>query len=489
MASSPVQGGERTAHPPPKDGLMRGRPSEVGVDADAISAFLDDVEAAGLDVHSLMLHRGGKVVFEGCWWPYDADRPRIMHSLTKSVTACAVGMLIDEGRLFLADKVISFFPEHLPDLVSDKLAVMTVEDLLTMRTGHAQETGGPAWRGIDTSWIAEFFRIPVVYQPGTSYVYTSAASYMLSAIVTRITGETLHGYLRPRLFEPLGITGETWDVGPDGVNAGGNGLTCTRADVLKIGILHAQKGVWEGKRLLSEAWIAAATYPHAPGYGYHWVTNWNGAYSAVGIFVQMIMVFPREGATLVITAAIPGSEKLTPLMAKYFPAAFRDAPFDGRDADDRLAARQPALGRPRVLQSASNGAYARLTGARFAIAENPLGVTEIGFEVEREGMVFRLRDAEGWHEVRAGCDGWIESRTDIPGRDLHHGYRLQDTPVLAGARWLDADTLAMTWFFLETAFRDTVVCRFRDGAVTLDRGVNVNSAALAHPTLTGQRLG
>jgi hypothetical protein len=123
------------------------------------------------------------------------------------------------------------------------------------------------------------------------------------------------------------------------------------------------------------------------------------------------------------------------------------------------------------------------------MAENPLGVTEIGFEVEREGMVFRLRDAEGWHEVRAGCDGWIESRTDIPGRDLHHGYRLQDTPVLAGARWLDADTLAMTWFFLETAFRDTVVCRFRDGAVTLDRGVNVNSAALAHPTLTGQRLG
>jgi CubicO group peptidase (beta-lactamase class C family) len=263
-----------TTTPAGDDGLLRGRPGEVGIDPHAIADFLDDVDAAGLDLHTFTVHRQGRVVFEAARWPYDLARRRITHSFTKSVTACAIGMLLDEGRLALDDKVISFFPEHAPAEVDAKLAAMTVEDLLTMRTGHAQETSGILWRGIASSWIAEFFRIPIVYQPGTTYVYTSAASYMLSAIVTKITGERLHDFLKPRLFAPLGIVGECWDIGPDGLNPGGNGLTFTRADALKIGLLHAQGGVWDGRRLLSEAWVTAATRAHAPGYGYHWVTNW-----------------------------------------------------------------------------------------------------------------------------------------------------------------------------------------------------------------------
>jgi CubicO group peptidase (beta-lactamase class C family) len=472
----------------PADGLHRGAPSSAGVDADAISRFLDDVRSAELDLHSLMIHRHGRVVFEACRWPYSPGRPRLMHSLTKSVTACAIGMLVDSGQIALSDKVVSFFPEHLPPNVSDKLAAMTVEDLLTMRTGHASETGGPLWRGIDSSWIEEFFRIPVTYQPGTAYVYTSAASYMLSAIVTKLTGQTLHEYLKPRLLEPLGISGERWDIGPDGINPGGNGLTCTRADALKIGVLHAQKGMWDGRRILSEAWIEAATRAHTPGYGYHWVTNWDGAYSAVGMFVQMVTVFPHQGATLAITAAIPGSEKLTPLMAKYFPQAFRDAAFDGAAADARLAARLPAFEQSEALTSSPLGDYGRLAGARFSVAENPQDVRSIAFDLHVDRIVFRLTDAEGEHRVQVGRDRWIEAPTDVPGRDLHHGYRLKDTPVLAGARWRDSDTLEMQWIFLETAFRDTVICRFEGDRLRLDRSVNVNSGALTHPTLLGERL-
>jgi CubicO group peptidase (beta-lactamase class C family) len=472
------------------DGLTRGAPSASGVDADAILALLNDVQAAGLEVHSFMLHRDSKVVAEAWHWPYRPDRPRIMHSLAKSFTTCAVGLALEDGKFALGDKVVSFFPDALPATVDAKLAAMTVEDLLTMRTGHASEVGGSLWRNIDASWIDEFFKIPVVHQPGTTFVYTSAASYMLAAIVHRTTGQTLHQYLRPRIFEPLGITGETWDLGPDGINPGGNGITCTSADVLKLGILHAQGGVWEGRRLLPEAWVTASTSPHADDghYGYHWVTYDNGAFSALGMFVQMVMIFPEHGATLALTAAIDGSDKIVPHIFKHFPQAFRAAPFDGAAADQRLAERLAAIPAPRVLASAPDATQAKPPHARYRIESNEMGVTEICFELIDDRCVYAMVDSEGRHTVSGGRDAWIEGRTDMPGQELHHGYRLRDAVVVAGSEWVDATTLRLTWIYAETAFRDTVTCRFTDQGLTVDREVNINSALRRHPTLTGRAL-
>lgn len=275
------------------DGLPRARPAEAGIDARLLEAFLDKVEADGIDLHSLVLHRKGHVGAELYWWPYGPERPRVMHSVAKSFTAAAIGMALEEGKFALNHKVVDFFPDHLSVAPGGYLADMTVEDLLTMRTGHAEETSGSRWRGLRSSWIAEFFKIPVVHRPGTVYKYTSAASYMLSAILSRTSGETLHDYLRPRLFEPLGISGETWDMGPDGINPGGNGLTCKTIDMLKLGVLHAQKGLWQGRRILPETWVARATRPHSPGgYGYHWMTGPEHSFCAMGVFGQLLVVFP-----------------------------------------------------------------------------------------------------------------------------------------------------------------------------------------------------
>ncbi len=472
------------------DGLVRGTPSSAGVDADAVVAFLDAVEAKGLELHSFMLHRAGRVVAEAWWWPYGPPRRRIMHSLAKSLTSCAIGLAIDEGLLQLRDKVIAFFPERLPDIVDDKLAAMTVEDLLTMRTGHGAEVGGALWRGIDASWIDEFFRIPVVHPPGATYVYSSAASYMLAAILHRVSGKTLHEYLRPRLLEPLGVHGESWDIGPDGFNPGGNGFTGKTADALKLGVLMAQGGVWEGRRLLPQAWVETATRPHANDgrYGYHWATYENGAYAAVGMFVQMAVVFPDHGASLAVTAAIDGSDKLAPLLFEHFPRGFRPAPFRGAAADARLRARLAAIPAVRRIPSAGVAAdWSRAVG-RFAVEANALGVTEAAFELAGEACLFHLTDGDGRHSIACGREAWIEGASHMPGRELHHGYRLESSPVNACARWRDADTLEMTWIFLETAFRDTVTCRFADGRVTLEREVNINSAARRHPTLVGRRV-
>lgn len=465
------------------DGLARARPSAAGVDAAGVMAFLDDVEAAGLELHDLMLWRDGAVVAEGWRWPYAANRPRMTHSLTKSITACAIGMLIDAGQLTLSDRVAGFFPEYPVD-PGTRLARMTVEHLLTMRTGHGHEVSGSVWRGIETSWVEEFFRIPIEHEPGSTHVYSSAASYVLSAIVTRLTGDTIRDYLEPRLFAPLGIPDAHWDIGPDGINPGGNGVSFTTADALKLGILHAQKGVWEGKRVLSEWWVDQATRPEgAPDYGYHWVIG-DGYYVALGMFVQMAMVFPASNAVLALNGAMEESSVLLPHLKRHFPALFGKTASAAED--EALARRLAGWSAPPEFASLATGNDASFAG-EWRVAENPLGITAVGFEFEPGALRFTLADDAGSHAIHIARDGWAGTTSDLPGASLHHGYRMHDAPTIAGARWIADDTLEIVLHFVESAFRDTILCRVEDGRLTIGRSVNINSAERAWPRLTAVR--
>jgi CubicO group peptidase (beta-lactamase class C family) len=201
-------------------------------------------------MHSFMLYRRGHVIAEGWWAPYRADRIHMTHSLTKSVTVCGVGFALDEKRFGLQDKVVSFFKAELPSTIDPKLAAMTVEDLLTMRTGHAQAVSGRGVAADQDELGGGVLQDPVVKQPGTEFLYTSAATYMLSAIITKTTGQTTADYLRPRLFAPLGSKRYEWDPDPQGITPGANGLSWRTADSLKLGVLHVQKGVWKGKQVL-----------------------------------------------------------------------------------------------------------------------------------------------------------------------------------------------------------------------------------------------
>ena len=476
----------------PADGLRRGSPSGAGVDSREILGFLDDVEAAGLELHDLMLWRDGAVVAEGWHWPYSGERLRITHSMTKSVTACAIGMLVDAGRLTLDRRVADFFREITLDPDS-RAARMTVEDLLTMRSGQGVEVSGSIWRGIATSWIAEFFRIPFDHEPGTTYVYSSAASYMLSAIVTRITGETMHDFLKPRLFDPLGITNIHWDIGPDGINPGGNGISFTTADGLKLGILHAQRGMWRGQRLLSEQWVAEATRTHTgqPGdqYGYHWVTG-DGYFAALGVFVQMVRVFPEANAVLAINGAMEESRVVLPHLGRHFPAAFRnetDAAADAALAERLAGWRAP----PRFVSDTPENPAA--FAGRWAVADNDAtdnkGLTALEFDFGPDSARITLHDAEGAHSVVAARDGWMLAPAYLPGADLHHGYRMDGLPVAAGLRWRAANRIELVVHFLESAFRDTFVFTVDGGRLAMDRSVNINSGARAWPTITAARAG
>ncbi|HEV7621705.1 MAG TPA: serine hydrolase, partial [Flavisolibacter sp.] len=184
--------------------LTRSTPEAEGISARVISIFIDSINNSQHEFHSFMLLRHGKVIAEGWWNPYNRNLKHTLYSLSKSFTATAVGFARAEGKLSLSDKVISFFPGQLPDTMSAYLQQLTIKDLLTMSVGQEPDPTGLVVQ--DTNWIKKFLSLPIKHQPGSEFLYNSMATYMLSAIVTKITGEKVFDYLQPRLFEPLGIT-------------------------------------------------------------------------------------------------------------------------------------------------------------------------------------------------------------------------------------------------------------------------------------------
>ncbi len=476
-----------TSRPPSSvDGLSRAEPEARGVDPAKIQAFLDDATRLGVELDSFMLWRGGDVVAEGWWWPYRSELRHMMHSATKSFLSAGVGLAIAEGRFGLQDRVVSFFPDRLPAKVSANLAAMTVEDLLTQTCGHAQGASGSIWRGIATSWIAEFFKIPVVYKPGSTFKYTSASSFMLSAIISRTTGQSALDYVTPRLLHPLGIGDLTWDVGPENLNPGGNGISCRTADLLKLAVLHLRNGVWNDEQLLPADWVRQATSPtHGNAHGYHWWIGPAGSFYAYGVFGQFAVVFPGHDAVLAVTAAVsPGEEALRSLIWRHFPAAF-DPPGStlGGPGEGALAARWTTLRLLPELERRDAPMAAQVSGRAYAAEPNDDGVSSLRFDFRSDRCVFHMEDQRGAHSVGVGLDDWLEGETTVSGAALHHGYEPTSLRVVAGGRWLDAKTFEMTWQFVETSFRDRVVARFADGALTLDRSVNVNSRTTLRPTI------
>lgn len=497
--------------------LPRAEPSLKNVDAAQIIAFLDYIKKENLELHSFMLFRSGAVVAEGFWKPYGPDRPHMQHSAAKSWTATAIGLAIAEGLINLDDRVVSFFPDLTPNDVSPYLAAMTVRDLLTMRTGHRTGISGGEWRQVTTSWTAAFLNEPVVEAPGSEFIYSSATSYMLSAILTRVTGLTAHAYLTPRLFEPLRMGAISWDISPEGVNPGGNGISCVTEDVLKFGVLHLQKGEWEGERILPADWVKDATRNQVKdvwmaeldgkrflprpdgnispsqrreGYGYQWWMTAHGGYRASGVYGQQCIVLPNHDAVIAITAAIaPKDQRLFPGLWNHLLPSLGTSRLQmdrAKSADAALRKRLEQLSLEHLVERTRSNIEASIDGLRYAIADNPNQVREIGVSFEDDLCRFVLVDHRGTHVIDAGMGREVEGETSMTGNSLHHQYQPDKLRVVASAAWSDDDTLKMTWRFVETAFCDSITLRFDGDKVAMDRSVNVNSGDLQWPTLQGR---
>jgi CubicO group peptidase (beta-lactamase class C family) len=301
--------------------LPRSTPEAQGVSSAAVRAFVETADKEVTTMHSFMLVRHGKVVAE-CWWkPQTPETQHVMFSLSKSFMSTGVGLAVAEGRLSVDDPVLKFFPDSAPANPSENLKAMRVRDLLTMSTGHDTV---PNFKKKDVPWVQAFLAHPVPHKPGTHFLYNFGASYMCSAIVQKVSGQTLLDFLRPRLFEPLGIEGATWESSPQGINVGGSGLRLRTEDIARFGQLYLQKGKWHGKQLVPEAWIEMATSKQVPndkapsagggpdwreGYGFQFWRCRHGAYRGDGANGQFCVVLPEQDAVVAITADTGNMQK------------------------------------------------------------------------------------------------------------------------------------------------------------------------------------
>ena len=342
--------------------LPRSTPEAEGISATAISAFLDSVAASKHEFHSFMLLRHGKVIAEGWWNPYRRDLRHTLYSLSKSFTATAVGFARAEGKLSLSDKVVTFFPAVLPDTVSSHLAQLTVKDLLTMSVGQEPDPTGSVSQ--DTNWVKKFLSIPVKNQPGSRFLYNSAATYTLSAIVTKVTGQKVIDYLQSRLFEPLGIAKPDWEESPQQVNTGGWGLRLQTEDIAKFAQLFLQKGKWNGRQVLPQGWVEEAStahiiqHPDLPlakressdweqGYGYQMWRCRNNAYRGDGAFGQYAIVMPEQDAVIAITSETADMQGELNLIWKILlPAMQKEKLAANADDDKKLEKKLAALALP-----------------------------------------------------------------------------------------------------------------------------------------------
>lgn len=290
-------------------GLPRSTPEAQGVSSEIIRQFVEAADQKVNTMHSFMLVRHGHVIAE-CWWkPQSAETPHVLHSLSKSFTSTAVGFAIEEGKLSLDDEVLNFFPDQAPAEPSKNLKAMRVRDLLTMSTGHEKEVKFTS----EVPWVKAFLRHPVPFKPGTHFQYNTPGTYMLSAIVQKVTGKTVLDYLQPRLFDPLRIEKPTWGSSPQGITFGGYGLFLRTEDIAKFGLLYLQQGKWDGKQVVPESWVKLATSRQMSngsnpksdwdqGYGYQFWRCRHGAFRGDGANGQFCVVLPEQDAVFAITA-------------------------------------------------------------------------------------------------------------------------------------------------------------------------------------------
>jgi CubicO group peptidase (beta-lactamase class C family) len=472
--------------------LTYAAPEAQGIASSAILAFVEAAERNIESLHSFMLLRHGQVLAEGWWSPYEADRPHMLFSLSKSFTSSAIGLAVAEGRLSIDDLVLPFFPEEAPAKPSAHLAAMRVHDLLSMSTGHAEDTTPYMRQQPDGNWAKAFLARPVEHTPGTHFVYNSGATYMLSAIVQRLMGTTLLEYLRPRLLAPLGIEQATWETCPRGINTGGWGMSIRTADIARFGQLYLQKGVWQGARILPEAWVEAASTVQISnageknidwrqGYGYQFWRCRHGAYRGDGAFGQYCVLMPEQDAVLAITSGLGDMQPPLDLVWGLLLPAMQPIPLpEDRAAHAALEHKLAHLALPPQQGRKTSSVAAEVSGRTYAFEANDQGVERISLGFDEVGCKLTVRDNSGTHEVRATNGAWLKGTTTL--------INGMPQPVAASGAWTSDDTYAIQLSFYETPFIPTISFRFSADQLATDWKDNVSFGPTEHPQLLGRSV-
>jgi len=452
--------------------LPRSTPADQQVDPAAILGFLDAVDAhPDVEMHSLMVVRRGQVVAEGWWAPYSAERPQLLYSLSKSFTATAAAFAQAEGLLGLDDTVVSHFGEFDADITDPRSRSVRVRHVAAMASGHTREMASEALARDPAEPVRGFLLIPPDREPGTVFAYSQPCTYTLASIVQRNARMPLTQYLRPRLFDPLGIGHVGWHTWPPGREQGFSGLHARTEDIAKLGQLYLQRGRWDGIQLIPEQWVAEATSiqidnspqtenPDEPnpdwaqGYGFQFWMARHG-YRGDGAFGQFCVILPEHDTVIVTTACTLDMQAVLDAMWTHLLPGLGTTTPDG-SAHHQLTTRLGRLALPACQAGPAPADWTAWTGPPFTVAagagdgQPQSRLSSVAVAPGPDGWQISLSEAANSVTFGVGAGDWaVSAPADARGGTI---------PVAASGGWLDARTLRAEIIFLETPHRLDVTC-------------------------------
>lgn len=469
--------------------LPRSTPEAEGVSSAGILKFVNSVEKSKNELHSFMVLRHGKVIAEGWWDPYKSSLKHTMYSASKTFTSTAVGFAVTENKLKVTDKVISFFPHDLPDSISANLAALTVKDVLTMSDGMDPDPTPVI--GKSKNWVKAFLATPILNKPGSVFLYNSLGTFMLSAIVQKVTGQKVIDYLKPRLFDPLGISGMDWEENLNSVNTGGWGLRVKTEDMAKLGQLYLQKGMWNGNQVIPASWIEEAStlkiiqHPAMPqvkkdssdweqGYGYQIWRSRHHSYRADGAFGQYILVLPDLDAVVAIQEETPNMQDELNLVWDYLLPAFKkDKLPEDPKSELSLKAKLASLSLP-----ASSGSSISFTTNKnflkyFILEPNDNHIGSVSIQIKDSICHFIINAGADTYNLFYGLGSWKTGQTNKPGPNLvsaaiENWAILTPYKVAGNFYWKDDQTLVLQTRYIESPHTEIFTFHFDGPKITLD---------------------
>ncbi len=468
--------------------LPRSTPEAEGVSSEGIIRFLDAAAKSEHEFHSIMILRHGKVIAEGWWNPYRPDLVHTMYSVSKSFTATAIGFAVTEKKITVEDKVISFFPEDVPAQVSPYLADLRIKHLLTMTAGQAPDPTGPVI--VSQQWVKTFLKTPIPDEPGSKFLYNSVATYMLSAIVQKVTGQKVIDYLQPRLFGPLGIKGVDWETDPAGINTGGWGLRLKTEDMAKFGELFLQKGMWNGKEILPASWVEEASTSKieqspgmlqakkdssddAQGYAYQMWRSRHNSYRADGAFGQYILILPELDAVVITTAESTDMRGELDLVWEYVLPAFKTGKLPSSKASKQLKERLKQLALPLASSKPNTALETSISGKTYNIVTNEGMFKSLSFDFKNNNCHLVLNSDAANYTFDFGSGKWAQGETTRKGPYLvapavHNREGLPAFKYAGSYSWKDDKTLELILRYEESPHHEVIQCTFEEDVVSVD---------------------
>jgi len=399
------------------DNLVFTTPESLGIPSGAITEFLNGITDKQLCMHSFLLLRHGKVAAEGYWPPFDKDRKHRMYSISKSFTAIAVGMMIDEGKMSLDSTAAEFFPEHIPTNPHPYVLEATVRDLLMMSTQN--EYNSYNWDSTD--YTQTFFNHGAPkHKPGQFFNYDTAATTVLCAIVEKLSGKTMLEYMMPVLAQ-TGFSQDAYCIQtPEGRSWTGSGIMCTPRDLARFAQLCMNGGEWGGKQLLNRDYVTEATswqidtsvsadhMEMRHGYGYQIWRLRKGGFAFYGMGSQYAFCMPQHGTILILTGDTQGTGAAGDVLFNMYydlvdKMSNTPLPEDSA-AQNKLAECISQLAIPRPLGKAETASAKEISGKKFTLEENEAGMKWLQLHIEPDKCRLQYENASGQHELVFGMN-------------------------------------------------------------------------------------